>query len=280
MNQSVLSLFQAVPGQVAVTGQTTGFSIADPRCCIGLAVLLATLGIWLLVPGNMPRGRKFGALLALVSGGLFFSILPAIGPVSTRVLFYVLSAVTVISAVATISMRSAVYSAIWFALTLVGTAGLMVLQGAQFVGLATIVVYAGAILVTLLFVIMLAQPDGHDYYDRINWGRLPAALSAFAGAAMVGLLTLTLGGLAENESLQAAPRTTEILADEHVAHLGAQLFSRHLISIELAGTLLLVALVGAVAIAIQGKPSPDERCPNERDQSEKLQNSGGASNPS
>ena len=61
------------------------------------------------------------------------------------------------------------YCAIWFALTLVGTAGIFMLQGAQFLGVATIVVYAGAILVTFLFVLMLAQPGGDAFYDRVSW---------------------------------------------------------------------------------------------------------------
>ena len=54
-------------------------------------------------------------------------------------------------------------------MSLLGTAGLFLFQGAQFLGVATIVVYAGAILVTFLFVLMLAQPEGHAFYDRVSW---------------------------------------------------------------------------------------------------------------
>ena len=61
------------------------------------------------------------------------------------------------------------YCAVWFALSLLGTAGLFLFQGAQFLAVATIVVYAGAILVTFLFVLMLAQPNGRAYYDRVSW---------------------------------------------------------------------------------------------------------------
>ena len=58
-------------------------------------------------------------------------------------------------------------------MSLLGTAALFLLQGAQFLGIATVAVYAGAIVVTFLFVLMLAQPEGHAFYDRISWGFTP-----------------------------------------------------------------------------------------------------------
>jgi hypothetical protein len=72
-----------------------------------------------------------------------------------------------------------VYAAIWFALALAGVAGVLLVLGAQFLGVATIVVYAGAILVMFLFVLMLAQPAGLAPYDRVSSEPL---LSALAGA--------------------------------------------------------------------------------------------------
>src|SRR5436190_14120186 len=99
-----------------------------------------------------------------------------------------MAGMTIVSAVGAVTMRSPVYCAIWFALTLLGTAGLFFFQGAQFLGVATIVVYAGAILVTFLFVLMLCNPEGHALYDRISW---EAGMSAVTGALLVGLLSWT-----------------------------------------------------------------------------------------
>ena len=82
-----------------------------------------------------------------------------------------LAGVTVIAAAGAVTFRSPVYCAIWFALTLLGTAGLFLLQGAQFLGVATVVVYAGAILVTFLFVLMLAQPAGARLLRSLELGR-------------------------------------------------------------------------------------------------------------
>ena len=84
--------------------------------------------------------------------------------------------------------RNPVYCAIWFGMTLLGTAGLFLFQGAQFLAVATVVVYAGAILVTFLFVLMLAQPDGRAHLRPRELGG--AALGR-AGGVIVGVLTLT-----------------------------------------------------------------------------------------
>jgi NADH-quinone oxidoreductase subunit J len=211
----------------------------------------------------MARSRAIAVILGLVSLGLFFSRVPAVGHLGDRTIFWLLAGTTIISAVASVTLRSPVYCAIWFAMTLLGTAGLLLTQGAQFLGIATVVVYAGAILVTFLFVLMLAQPQGQAYFDRLSW---EGFLSASAAALLVGILTMTLATVFYPPHKSDAPALPpmeakfdaeklkgNILADQHMAHIGKQLFSRHLIAVEVAGTLLMVALVGAIAIVAQSK---------------------------
>ena len=148
---------------------------------------------------------------------------------------------------------------------MVGTAGLFLFTGAQFLAVATVVVYAGAILVTFLFVLMLAQPEGKAYYDRVSW---EALISAVTGIMIVGILSMTIGGvfLPAKPPLQPLVPPAEealatgILTPQHVARLGGELFGRHLIAVDIVGTLLLVALVGAAVIVAQGK-SQDRRSP-------------------
>ena len=223
---------------------------------LGAATLLFAAGMWLSLPRGRRGGRSLGTVLVAGSLGLFASQTPGLGSWAADGVFYVLAAVTVLAAVATVTFRNPVYSAIWFALSLLGTAGLFLFLGARFLGVATIVVYAGAILVTFLFVLMLAQPKGQAPYDRVSWA---PPLAALTGALMVGLLTLVLVGVFQNPAVDERPQAAfttaqlerEILADQHMAHLGAQLFSTHLVAVEVAGTLLLVALVGTVAIVAQ-----------------------------
>ena len=236
-----------------------------------IASLLLGLGLWMLLPRGSTRGNAFGLVLTTASLGLFaYKLFPLDDLVSDAV-FYVMAAVTLVSAVGAVTMRSPVYCAIWFALTLLGTAGLFFFQGAQFLGVATIVVYAGAILVTFLFVLMLCNPEGHSLYDRLSF---EAGISAITGALLVGLLTWTTTATVFSDAKTAAAKPSEgpapvvfdssyeaqgksILADNHVERLGMELFTRHLLAVEVAGTLLLVALVGAVAIVAHGRAATE-----------------------
>lgn len=226
-------------------------------------VVLGGLALWLMLPRGNAKGRALGTVLGIVALGLLGSRLLPLGMWSSNVVFWILAAVTVAAAACTVTFRSPVYCAVWFAMTLVGTSGIFMVQGAQFLGVATIVVYAGAILVTFLFVLMLASPKGNAYYDRISW---EAMLAAAAGTILLAMLSITIGKLALNQ-VQGLPEATlqeDVLASDHVARLGAELFGRHLIAVEVAGTLLLVALVGATAIvSAQSRRGPEEESTTE-----------------
>jgi NADH-quinone oxidoreductase subunit J len=225
-------------------------------------VLLA-IGLWLSLPRGGAHNRSIGLVLVVASLGFVATRLPVLVGWLDQGLFSALAAVTVVSCVAAIISLSAVYAAIWFGLALLGTSGLFLLVGAQFLSVATVTVYAGAILVTFLFVIMLAQPRGHAHYDRVSW---EAFLSAASGAILVGLLTAVIGrGIDSLEHVSAAPALAaaggapesadNVLAENHVAHLGRELLGRHLIAMQAAGALMLAALVGAVAIVAHGRKS-------------------------
>lgn len=265
-NAAVGTLAVAV-GQTAIAWLTAMASwlnaTPSDRACA--AAVLGGLGLWMLLPGGRLAWQVAGGLLSLLAAGLLFSLTPALELGLLPVLFWSLAGVAVAAAVATITARSPVYSAIWFALTLLATGGLFLLQGAQFLGVATVAVYAGAIVVTFLFVLMLAQPEGHTFYDRISWGRLPSLLGCWAGSVLAAGLVwaVTQAELPQQrtagdarpqaatvtESPPAAQRTQRLLQPDHVAGLGRELFSRQLLAVQIAGALLLAALVGAVAMA-------------------------------
>lgn len=210
-------------------------------------VILGGLAFWLMLPRGSAKGRSLGAVLGIAALGCLGSRLLPLGDWSSNAVFWILSAVTVVAAACTVTFRSPVYCAVWFGLTLTGTAGIFMVQGAQFLAVATIVVYAGAILVTFLFVLMLAQPRGDAFYDRVSWEGL---LAAATGAVLMGILSITVGKLSLSQMSGPAEATLQqdVLVPDHVARLGAELFGRHLIAVEIAGTLLLIALVGATAI--------------------------------
>jgi len=240
-------------------------------------VMATAASLWLLLPSGRETGaiRWLGGLLGLVALAAFIATGHRLGGLGEEAVFLIVSLVAVLSAAATIVSRSPVYAAIWFALSLAGVAGVLLVLGAQFLGVATIVVYAGAILVMFLFVLMLAQPAGLAPYDRVS---NEPFLSAVAGAVLLGVLSLSIGRLSASPAAccgvpsrttatpiaplqpgavapeSRAPETAvDPLADNHVARLGGELFGRHLVAVEAAGVLLLVALIGAIAVVSRGE---------------------------
>jgi NADH:ubiquinone oxidoreductase subunit 6 (subunit J) len=155
--------------------------------------LMLSLSCW-LPSGKAPT--RLRQVVAVVSGlvglGLLWRGVPTLPTWSEQAGFWTLAALTIAASVATISARNPVYSAIWFAISLLGTASLLFLQNAQFLGVATVAVYAGAIVVTFLFVLMLSQPGGHAYYDRMSWGTLPRWTAALVAALFVSLMGWTI----------------------------------------------------------------------------------------
>jgi NADH-quinone oxidoreductase subunit J len=259
--------------------------VASPWVLVACGVILASLGLWFMLRWSRPEWRGFGLTLAVVGFvALGWPIGFGLGDQIETAVFWTLAAVTMMAALATISSRSPVYAAVWFAVSLLGTGGLFMFQGAQFLGVATVVVYAGAILVTFLFVLMLAEPRGRAYYDRISWGPVPMLMAVLSAATLMGAVALAASRISDWDVGPHAQRSevrsqrsdasrishgavgphdnTNVMDPQHVARLGGQLFTRHLIAVEIAGTLLLAALVGAVAIILAGSTAhhhPDER---------------------
>jgi NADH-quinone oxidoreductase subunit J len=224
----------------------------------GLAV--SALGFWVTLSGEGKRIRTLGQLVSAVGLVVLAVAFPKLTGLATLTdwssqgVFWLMSAAAIGCSAAAVCARNPVYTAIWFAGSLLGVAGLFMYQNAQFLGVATIVVYAGAIVVTFLFVLMLANPEGTARYDRVGWARFPAPLMIVAALMLVAILSVSLTRRPPEAIAGGAP----VSAPDQMAYLGGELFARHLIAVEVAGTILLVALVGAIAIVIHGKSVANE----------------------
>jgi len=253
-----------------------------------LAVIFGATGTYLLLPhrhgARTPRTvHTVGAALGAVALLLFAMLWAPPGPWLNALFFYLCGLTAVAGAVAMVTVRDPIHSALWFAAVVLATTGLFVLAGAQFLAVGTVIVYAGAIIVTFLFVIMLAQVEGRAPYDRA--ARMPfratwICFMLFLGVAW-SLLHVPLAPGGEGASLArsremvkaevlrrtpidlvvaSASRPTAQLADSkgrfkpHVAALGETLYSDHLVTVEVAGALLFAALIAAVAIATPRAP--------------------------
>ena len=159
--------------------------------------------------------------------------------------FYVFSVLTLGGAVATITRRSAVHSALSLVVSLLGVAGLYLLQKAEFLFAVQIILYIGGIMVLFLFVIMLVNLDDAERQKQFNrqW-LLGLITSALVCAQMVWMLTKggTLG-------IPDPPQSTAVPAGGNVEQLADVLFREYLLPFEVVSLLLLVAIVGSVMLA-------------------------------
>ncbi len=168
----------------------------------------------------------------------------------TEILFFIFAAVALGGAVGVVMSRSPVASLLFMVTTLASTAGIFVLLEAHFLAAVQIMVYAGAIMVLFLFVIMLLNL-GHEY-QRDTRGIVAMIIGFAVTGGMGGLLAWQLGsgtsGLETNlgpgDAIDAALR-------EHgaVGAIARPLFTEYVVPFELTGILLLVAIVGALVLA-------------------------------
>jgi NADH-quinone oxidoreductase subunit J len=160
-------------------------------------------------------------------------------------LFFVLAAVTVVAALGVIFNRNAVYSALSLLVNFAALAVLYLMLNAQFIAVVQVTVYAGAIVVLFLFVVMLLGAGG-ELRPR-NWLNWRTALTVG-----IALVLLTLLGTVVYEGLIGG--ATGLVTPQRVAEVGqtqalaATLFTKYLLPFELASVLLLVGMIGAVVL--------------------------------
>jgi NADH-quinone oxidoreductase subunit J len=156
------------------------------------------------------------------------------------VIFGILALVAIAAAVGVIAQRSAVRSALFLLVNFCSLAGLYILLNAQFVAIVQVIIYAGAIVVLFLFVVMLLGMERAEETPdlrRYQWiaGILLAAL------LLAGIVWALIPG--EAETVAALART------DNVREIGAALLTDFLIPFELASIVLLIAIIGAVVLA-------------------------------
>jgi NADH-quinone oxidoreductase subunit J len=162
--------------------------------------------------------------------------------------FYLFGIIAIASAVAFVTRKSPVAAALWLVNTMFCLAAMYVLLDAQFIGVMQVLVYAGAIMVVFLFVIMLLNL-GHasELADaRGLWWKLAAGLVGLALLAQV--FTLTRANVPEVLALPENALATQFARTGAIAPLAGPLFNEYLLAFEVTSVLLLAAVVGAVVL--------------------------------
>jgi len=162
------------------------------------------------------------------------------------ILFYVFAGVTVIASLLVIGQRNPMYSVLLLIVSFGGLAGLYVLLDAPFVAVTQIIVYAGAIMVLFLFVVMLLNVP----HERMLVAGLPVKNAArrfgvVLAVVLVGELLWAMWHL--SAAAPAPPGTAAHL--QSVREIGKALYTTHAFAFEATSVLILVAMVGAVVLA-------------------------------
>jgi NADH-quinone oxidoreductase subunit J len=157
----------------------------------------------------------------------------------TQILFWILAIASLFSALMVITSKSPVFSVVWLIITFFTISGHYILLNAQFLAVVNIIVYAGAIMVLFLFVIMLMNLSKETEPQKNGWLKLIGAVSGGC------LLLVMVAALRNTESRMTELGTGNIGL---IQNLGKSLFSDFVVPFEISSILFLSAMVGAVVI--------------------------------
>ncbi len=166
--------------------------------------------------------------------------------------FYLFAFVGVAAAFMVIAARNPVHSVLFLILTFFNAAGLFLLTGAEFLAMILVVVYVGAVMVLFLFVVMMLDVD----FAELKSGALQyAPIGALVGLVLAAELIVVVGGYVFSPQLSAtiAQPTPDLAARSNTAALGDILYTDYLYFFEIAGLILLVAMIGAIVLTLRHK---------------------------
>jgi NADH-quinone oxidoreductase subunit J len=159
--------------------------------------------------------------------------------------FLILAAIAVVAALAMVTSRNAVHAALFLVINFGAIATFYVVLNAPFLAMVQVAVYAGAIMVLFLFVIMLLGAERLGGESKLSWQRPLAVL--LSGALLVE------GGYLVLVSLENQPDPTTALTDSSPQAIAEMLFDSYLLPFEVTSVLLLVTLIGALTLTVRKK---------------------------
>ncbi len=168
--------------------------------------------------------------------------------------FYLFAGMCIAAAFMVIAAKNPVHSVLFLILAFVNAAGLFILLGAEFLAMILVIVYVGAVAVLFLFVVMMLDVD----FVELRQGFLQyLPVGAVVGIILLTELLLVVGGWVIGPDVQQAIATPipPIARMLNAEALGHALYTRYIYFFQAAGLVLLVAMIGAIVLTLQHKPS-------------------------
>ncbi|MEQ9435775.1 NADH-quinone oxidoreductase subunit J [Hyphomonas sp.] len=162
--------------------------------------------------------------------------------------FWILAAIVVLSAIMVIAARNPVHSVLFLILAFFTSAGLLVLIGAEFLAMLLVVVYVGAVAVLFLFVVMMLDVD----FVELKQGFLSyLPFGLLVGAVFLAEIVLASFAGLENHvgAFDASPG-----AETNAEAIGQVMYTQYMLLFQLAGIVLLVAMIGAIVLTLRHRP--------------------------
>ena len=162
--------------------------------------------------------------------------------------FYLFALCTVTGGLFTVVSRNPVHSVLWLILTFLSSAGLFVLLGAEFVAMLLVIVYFGAVAVLFLFVVMMLDVDFAELKAEMAQ-YLPLGL--LIGLVLLMQLSMALGVWSVADTAEAARAAVTPAETHNTAALGLLIYDQYFLLFQLAGLILLVAMIGAIVLTLR-----------------------------
>ncbi|WP_022652619.1 NADH-quinone oxidoreductase subunit J [Aquaspirillum serpens] len=164
-----------------------------------------------------------------------------------EVVFYVLSAIVLYSGLRVVTAKNPVHAALFLVLAFFSAAGHWLLMQAEFLAIALVLVYVGAVMVLFLFVVMMLDINFEKLHEGF-WRHLPLA-GTVAVIMIVEMVMVLLSPSADLSSMNEIAPLAEGMSN--VRELGLQIYTTYLLPFELAAVLLLLAIVAAIALTMR-----------------------------
>jgi NADH-quinone oxidoreductase subunit J len=178
---------------------------------------------------------------------------------TTTALFYLFSAVLLFASFRVITARSTVHSALFLVLAFFNAACVWMLLKAEFLAIALVLVYVGAVMVLFLFVVMMLDINT-DAFREGFWKHFPVA--GFIGALIALEMALVLKG---GFRLTDAPApTAELVKLGNTKVLGIEIYTKYLYPLQIAAVLLLVAIIAAIALTLRARKDSRYQDPSQQ----------------
>ena len=177
---------------------------------------------------------------------------------SITALFYVFSAVLLLAAFAVITARSTVHAALYLVLSFFSASCIWMLLRAEFLAIALVLVYVGAVMVLFLFVVMMLDINSDSLREGF-FKHLPVAALVGALIALEMALVLMRGFQIEAPAVSA-----EVIEVGNTKLLGIEVYTKYLYPLQLAAVLLLVAIIAAIALTLRGRKDSKHMDPSEQ----------------